>query len=338
MKKSLVLVPLLALTAFAFGVVNVNAQTQAFSDKVGYYTFDVEPSSNLIVSGLVTKKEFQGTIEAPTAGGSVTTITLSSGSLTAGALDENGDVPCAYVELTEAGASQGLVVDIKSNTATTVTLHMTDAQASAAGLSVDDSICIRKHVTLGSLFESAQTGTPPNVLAPGQDFIAMFDESGNQILFKLVSIGGTDVQWQTFAGSVDADDTVVYPGQGFVFVASVAKSLRIGGESVSHVKDTATRVPVFGAGINLTGQINPLNGSSSTVDATNLAAGGGLNNGDIIVTYDNDGSSFSQTGAYQVSGGNFNAIFGPGTIDFTESFVVVPSGGTDVSILLPPGF
>jgi hypothetical protein len=346
MKKSFVMLSALVLIACVFGAANVNAQTLtlAFSSKVGYYTFDVQSGSNLIVSGLVTKKEFQGTISAVTSGGSTTTITLSSGSVTAGALDDVGGNPTHYVELVGHPTAEGLVCDVKSNTATQVVLHMTDPQCAAANLVVDDAVCIRSHVTLGNLYESAKAGTAPDVPAAGQDLVTLFDDTGGSTTFLYTGDAPTTQDWLNTGTGVSGDSQIVYPGQGMIYVSDIAKSLRVGGAKVSHVKDGPTRVPVYVSAINLVGQVNPLNGTAGTMGGLGLTDPvTGIEPGtDVVTLFNNIGGSFQQIAQYISNGSNLlNTGTGlngdPDLIDFTEGILVSVGGTADLGLLLPSG-
>lgn len=326
------------LVVWIAAISQTNAQVGTKSEAVGYYTIDIQPGTNMLVSGFVTAKEHEGTIGSIAAGGTTTTIGLSGASFVSGEFDESSGTPTHYLEVTSPGhLSEGAIIDIVSNTGTDIVLHLSDAEASALGILVGDTVCIRAHVTLRSFFEKSNSGTPPNVLSPGQDFAVIYNADGSSDLHKLVSISSDPAvtNWQYFNTSANADNRIIYPGQAIVLAANAQKSLRMGTGAVSYVKAGPTSIPVYGAGVNIVGQVNPLNGTTFTVDES--YADSGLADGDVVVEYENDGINFFQTGIYVKSGPGFNTVIGDGSANFTEGLLIVPNGGTDRILELPSG-
>ncbi|MEM8955858.1 MAG: hypothetical protein AAGD22_17010 [Verrucomicrobiota bacterium] len=325
MKKSLVLLPLLALSAFICCVSNV--QSQAFSDIVGFYHVDLQPNSNLVVSGLTTKKEFQGVVTI-TGGTDSSSFTLSSGSLTAGALNEVttlGDtitVPSAYMKILTAGAGENQVIDVISNTAGQIVGNITNDQLTSLGLSGGSAVvAVRKHVTIQSLFEAADN------VASG-DRIDIFDDSGSKV--RLLRSGEN---WfnESFQ---NANAFPIYPAQGILYISTGAKSVRIGTEQVSYFDEAESKITVYSGAVNLVGQVNPLNGENGTLAGTGLQDS--LSASDRVDVFQNVGGTFQKVGRYFVSGGNwFDESFvnsNSVVVPFTSAFNIISASDQAVGV------
>ena len=117
-------------------------------------------------------------------------------------------IPLYYVEIlndTNSGDgvdTEGLIVDIVSNSASSVVVA---ADADALGLEGDEQIAIRKHLTIGDVFDGA-VGLPP-FGSP----VTIFNEDGPGTAISHVSNGsGGFVLTSDF--TTISTDAPVYPG------------------------------------------------------------------------------------------------------------------------------
>jgi len=174
-----------------------------------------------------------------------TTVTVSS--IVAGAYDEGATFPAYYLEILDDtnGAdgfdTEGLILDVVSNTGTVVTLA---SDAVALGVQGDEQYRIRKHLTIADLTAGA-TG------------FAFFDAVS---LYNASSIGSIDSYFFDgaggwFDGGVNYyNDAVIYPGTGVVFNTQGAVTLTATGS----VKETATQVPLYAGEVNIVGVMKPV--------------------------------------------------------------------------------
>jgi len=228
-----------------------NAQTSSSTPIIGYYKFDVPAGASGWASGFVTKKEFQGQASAvpgaPAAG--TITLTQTGATWTANQFNTTG-VPTSsshYVEILSDGNAThaGLILDIVSNTATTVTVEV------PAGFVVGGTAptyAIRKHATLNTVLPNGAG------LAPNEDIVIIIDSVGNEMNAVYDGAGG----WFDIATSANLTNTVIYPGQGFVILANAPRVCTIGGNENSYVKDGPTKISIYGGIPNLVGGLNPL--------------------------------------------------------------------------------
>lgn len=213
-----------------------SAQTSSSTPVIGYYKFDVPVGNSAWVCGFVTKKDFQGAASSMTAG--VTSVINQTGATF-------GSFPLHYVEIL-SGPKAGLILDIVSNTANTITV---DGNITSLGLTGTETYCVRKHATLGTVFANGAG------LTAGSDNVTIFNSTGGSDVFAF-----NGLNWENALTGDPGDDVIVYPGQGFVITNGGAASVQVtfGGNEVSYVKSGPTQVNAYTAATNLVGLINPL--------------------------------------------------------------------------------
>jgi len=223
------------------------------SPVIGYYKFNVPPGPSIWVSGFVTKTDFQGAASSVTSGPATSTINRTGAAWTG--------FPNHYVEILE-GSWAGLVLDIVSSTATSVTVEGNLGVAPGFSLPQTIKFAIRAHATLGKIFKSGVG------LSAFEDEINLFYEDGSRKKFYFDdSVPGGQIVADD-ANSTNRDNEKVYPGQGMLFVTGGPRTLSFGGGEVSYVKQTATKVPLFGGQVNLVGLINPVVAAAPLVSTT----------------------------------------------------------------------
>ncbi len=298
-------------TLLAAAAVTGLAQAQtAYTTPVGYYDFQAVTGGNLFVPGLIESPVFAGAITGSTA----TTLTLPAASLTASALNAAGGFATHFVEITQAGSNQGVVIDVDSNTDTVITLA---SDISALSLAGTETISIRPHVTLSSVFAGAEAN-----LVAFTDAATFYNPDGS---FNTYFFVGSST-WSSDFVNPDGNNRPIPPGTGFVLDVSADADLTIVGE----VKATDTVVQLAGSGVvNIVGPVNPLVGNSDLIK--NLGFADMLAFTDAISLYA-PGQFFTPTGTYFADGaGNVTTDFvNPSldTFDFTKGGIFTAAGDT----------
>lgn len=155
-----------------------------------------------------------------------------------------------------SGTSSGLAIDILSNTSTTLKLNTTPA---AAGLTNGMVFVVRKHSTLSILMP---TGGGLSVLT---DSVILFGTTGLQTSYFFDGTNWVD------AGSVNSNNVIIRPGQGFVIHASGPLTITFGSGEAAYVKTTPTRIKANPNAPNLIGALNPL-GTSVTLGSLGVTS------------------------------------------------------------------
>jgi hypothetical protein len=314
MKRTIL--PLLLASALLGQV--ANAQITSTTPVIGYYKFDVPVGNTAWVCGFVTKKDFQGAATSMTAGAN---SVINQTGATFGAF------PLHYVEIL-SGPKAGLILDIVSNTATTITV---EGNTTTLGLTGTETYCVRRHATLGTVFQGGAG------LTTGADNVSIFDSLGGSITYAY-----NGLNWEDALTGDPGDDAIIYPGQGFVITNGTAatETVTFGGNDVSYVKTGPTMVPVYTVSTNLIGLVNPLVGTAptdvSTLGAMNLVASL-TPGGDQVGTLSLDGL-LALTGVYTNNGINMeDALTGDDASNVAvrngAAFSVTPS--SDKLINLP---
>ena len=306
-----------SLLAAAAACSLANAQTTAYTTPVGYYNHDAKAGGNIFVPGLVKASVFSGAI---TANGS-TTLTVSSGAITAGAYDAVNGYATHYVEITQAGSNQGVVINIASNTGSVITLA---SDISALNLVGTETISVRPHVTLSGAFASAES-----VLAPYSDSATFANTDGTSTTYYFIGNG----EWSSDFGTPDGGNVPIPPGTGIIFDCAADAALTIVGE----VKSTDTVVQIAGNGVpNIVGPVNPLVGNSASIK--NLGFADMAPYADSISIYA-PGQLFQPTGTYYALGdGDVSTDFvsaSSDTLSFTTGAIFI--AGSDTAFKVKSG-
>lgn len=238
MKKiNLMLGTLLATVALSHAV-------DSYSDVVGYSKIDIPVGGRLIAPVFLKSAVYTG---SATASAGVLTL---SGAVTAGALNQTSfsdrpNFPTHYVKIVSAGANEGLVLDVVSNTASSITIS-----GAPAGLSGSVSIEVVPHYTL---LDFANQSTN---LQPYADAVTFYDAGNAKRAYYFTGTGFVADDYAT-----PADQVVIYPGSGVILNAGATSYLTMTG----RVNQTKTLVPVF-AGESIVAPIDP-SGISKIADS-----------------------------------------------------------------------
>jgi hypothetical protein len=319
---------LLGFVAAALLPASAPAQgTSSATPVIGYYKFNVPTGSSLWVSGFVTKKDFQGQATS-VAGGATSSITQTGANWTAGAFNLH------YVEILD-GPWAGLVLDVVGNSSSSVTV---DGNLGAGGFNVAQNVryCIRRHATLGTIFAGGAG------LTAFEDSVKLFYDDGSGRSFYYDDTPPGQIVADDF--TTPKNDEKVYPGQGMLITAGGPRQLTFGGNEVSYVKDSVTKVPLYGSKTNLVGRINPV--VAATPLGTGLAAiesspvgsaamglidSGLVEYEDEILHFGLNGTQFTRLGIYYYDATQDTIVDGGGTpvtanIPHGSALVLKPSG------------
>jgi len=300
MKRSVLPIILLATT-----LSSVNAQTSSSTPVIGYYKQTIPPGNTPVVCGFTTKKEFQGAMTSTTPGSPNSVITQTGAGWTVNQFQTSANPATQsshFVEvLTGPAGAVGMIYDIVSNTATTVTV-----EGSTSILTGTVTYCIRKHATLGSILPG---GGGLNV---GSDTVSIVNQDASIEQFDYN--GGN---WEDVGSLDDGTNKVIYPGQGFIITRGGATpaTITVGGNEVSYVKGGPTKVPLYHHNgtptRNMVGLINPLVSDAGPTDFNTLGNFGlvaGLNAGsDTVDVFKVDGT-FKTIATYVSNGGNLEDV------------------------------
>jgi len=311
-KFSYMLLAALAAVSPAFAV-------DATTTPVGYYNHAGVSGGNVMIPGLVKPAAFAGTL----TGKSATTLTLPASSLTASAFDKGAVYAAYYVEIA-SGPQAGVVLDIVSNTTSVITLadNITDL-----GLTGTESIKIRPHVTVKSLFSASES-----VLSPYSDNVTFYAPDGSSTNYLFGADGGTG--WSSDFATADGDLRPIPPGTGVILGLGADVSLPISGE----VKGTPTVAMLAVGVVNIVGPVNPLVGTTTSLNATGFGDLAAYADG-ITVYAPGPLTASASTSYVPLGDGTISSDFATATTDTianTTGAVVIPSSPTALKLL--PGF
>jgi hypothetical protein len=286
-------------TSFLTGV--ANAQTSSSTPVIGYYKQTIPPGNSPVVCGFTTKKEFQGALTSHVPGNPNSVITQTGAGWTVNQFQTSANPATNsshFIEiLSGPAAAVGMIYDIVSNTATTVTV-----EGSTTPLTGAITYCIRKHVTLGALLPGG------GGLNAGSDTVSIVNSDASIETFTYN--GGN---WEDGGSLEDGTNKVIYPGQGFIITraGNVPATVTIGGNEVSYVKAGATKIPLYhhnGIPVrNMVGLINPLVSDAGVNDFNTLGNFGlvaGLSAGADTVDVFSLTGNFVTLGTFLSNGGN----------------------------------
>jgi hypothetical protein len=238
------------------------------------------------------------------------TVTISggsasfSGSFTQGTLGPTTaplSYPTTYVQVT-SGTYSGYVFDIDSVNSQGA-IVASDVPAALNGQTIQ--IRVMPHMTLTEVFTGA-TG-----LTPYADAFTLTNPDGSKAIRYWTGDG-----WVADDYSTPAGQTVIYPGQGFVFTASAAVTLVTSGA----VQTVSTAVPLYAGIVNLVGAQNP--GAATKIQSLNLASTLAPY-ADAISTYTTHGSLVTADVYYSDGVDMLNSSYAPLPPNSSDS---VPAG------------
>ncbi len=271
----------IALLVLAAGCLGTKLPA-ATSSVVGYYQVNVPAGNSLWVPGLVAADLFQGaaaSFTADTDGKAL--VTFTAPGWTAGQFSRHYAEP-------QSGNSTGLAIDILSNTADTLKLNATPAEAN---LSAGMVFIVRSHATLAGLLPDGGGFVPFN------DTISTFGPTGVQTNYFFNSF---TLKWIDVLGT-DSSDVIVRPGQGIVIQASSPLTMVLGKGEVAFVKTTATKIRANASVPNLLGPVNPLGGTTTLGTLGMIGSLQAFNDSVVILTP----GSLAQAGTFLSVGANY---------------------------------
>jgi hypothetical protein len=305
--------PLLILTVAGLITAQHSQAQSVATNPVGYNVLTLPAGNSLRVNTFVNATAFQSTAASYTnATQSVVTVSASGAALTSGSFNETGAEPAYYMEILSTGSAQGLIVDVVSNTASTITVN---ANLSNFAVSGTTSFCVRPHTTLSSLFPAATAG-----LAPYVDTVQLTSPTNVTTSYLFTGSGDGWVNAGTFA---DAGSQIIYPGQGFVVTVASAKSVTIMG----CVKPGPTIVPLYAGANNIVGTINPMLSGTQTLSNYSFPT--------IFTPYVDSAQVFLDNGSLQAIGSylsNGTNMINAGTFVVSDSLTVNPSNAVIVNV------
>jgi hypothetical protein len=325
MKKTSLLVASALLASSA-----LFAQDSVTSNVVGYTTSTLAGGAgNIYAPAFVNSPSLSGTL----ASVSGTSVTISGASMATNEYAETSDVafvskgyPQYYLEVTnDTNASDGLdtegaIIDIVSNTGTDLVLA---SDASVLGVQGDESVVIRRHVTLGSTLGSA-TG----LLAYATP-ITIYNEDGPGTSFTHIPDGaGGFLSGADFA--TNTSDAPIYPGTGVVINNSSSVSVTATGT----VKESATQVQIYGgSNVNVISFLTPVQSHDYATDGQLQAALADYT--DVVTHYTTDGTLAPAASSLDDGFSGFVSavdFFTPmaSTVDGTSEAVVINAASASV--------
>jgi hypothetical protein len=286
--------PLLILSTAALLIQPLAHGQSVATTPVGYNVVNLPVGSSMRVNTFVQPTAYQGTAASYTnAATSVITVSASSAALTSGTYNQGSSSPIYYLEVLGSGSSQGLIADIISNTASTITVN---ANLANFGVSGTTSFCIRPHTTLSSLFPVG-SGLTANV-----DLVKIFASNNTSQTFEYTGSGDGWLNTNTFG---DGGGQIIYPGQGFIVTVQTGKTVTVMGT----VKPGPTIVPLYAGAVNVVGTVNPVVSGNQTLSTYSfpscLTA-----NVDLVKLFNDDGTltspgSYESNGTYMYSSSTF---------------------------------
>ena len=314
MKKPLKTLALLSGVALLAS--NHIAAETVSTDPVGYRSTAL-PSGNIpFAPSFVHANSYNAQTGGIVENAESSTVTLVDGAMSVGVYDEGATYPVYYLEITEVGSDQGYVFDVISNTATTVTVA--GLLTSDFSLSGDETVAIRKHMTIGDVFQGA-------ALQAYADSVQFYNEDGSTSQFFWDGLMWTP----DFAAN--HSDRPVYPGHGFMVTLAAPSNLTLTGT----VKTTATKVPVYAGVINFIASLAP---SDAIIGELGFVS--------VLQAYADSVKMFSQDGMLSTDGlyysdgikmtKDFSSDNGSDEIKGDNSFLVTVSGNKYIT--LPPAY
>ena len=226
-KLNLLLGTLIATAALSHAV-------DSYSDVVGYSKLTIPVGGRLIAPVFLKSAVYTGS--ATVASGVFTLSGLTSGALNQSSFSDRPNFPTHYVKITSTGSNQGLVLDVVSNTATSITVF-----GAPSNLSGSVTIEVVPHYTLLDFANQATN------LQPYADAVTFYDAGNAKRAFYYTGSGFVGDDYST-----PADNVVIYPGSGVILNAGANSSVTMTG----RVNNTKTLVPVY-AGESIVAPIDP---------------------------------------------------------------------------------
>ena len=249
------------LAASSFLNAGASAPTPVATAPVGYVTTDLPVGRSLYSPPMVQADAFNGVVSG------VSGSTLTFDSLPA--------LPTpAYVQvLDETGSATGIVSTVVSSTATTVTL-----EAAIAGLVADTSrVAIRKHITIGDIFEGATIADATTV--------DLYEGNGDvTALTYFAGFGFFDQD------NNPADNIIVQPGEGMVVNNAGATPISV--TLAGSVLTKQAKRDIYPSVVNIVSPLDP-SGGSTLIDLIPSPA-----DASTATAYTNTGGVFSASGNY----------------------------------------
>lgn len=237
----------LALLAGIFIAINGQGQTVS-TPIVGFSKITVPAGGRLVAPVFVKSPVYTGS--ASIASGVATLGSSVSGNLGPSSFTDRPNFPRYYLKVT-SGTYSGLVLDIDSNTTSTVSMT-----GVPSGLTGSVGVQIIPHYTLGDFAANAQD----QGMSAYADAVTFYDSGNAKRAYYYTGSGFIADDYST-----PADNVVIYPGSGILLNAVSSCTVTMSG----RVNTTPTIVPLY-SGESIVAPIDP--SGVSKVATINLAS------------------------------------------------------------------
>jgi hypothetical protein len=211
-----------------------NAQTSVTSDIVGYSKLTINQGGRLIAPVFHHQPVYSGS--STITSGVLAVSGLTPGSLNETAFSDRPNFPTYYVKITSSGVYQGLVLDVVSNTDSSITVAGAPSDLTGAV-----SVQVIRHYTLQDLANQSTD------LIPYQDAVTFYDAGNLKRTYYYDGAGFIADDYATPASQV-----VVYPGSGVILNAGSNSAITM----IGNVNTTKTLVPIY-AGESIVAPTDP---------------------------------------------------------------------------------
>lgn len=276
------------------------------TDPVGYVSTNLSAGAHLLSAPLLSDVSFAGTV----SGVDGATLTLS------GTPTLDGSSFLHVVD--KSSAAHGEIVTILSTNASEVVLENT-----IVGLTVNNTVEIRRHFTNGDVIEIAGGGIPDN------STLRLFNADGLATTYQAI-----ENDWYPSGSFVPENNAIIFPGEGFVLSLQSGVTLTFTGA----VTTEPIKVPLVSGIVNIFGSLNPSDGDET--ENTTI--------GDVLSSLENNSTLriFSADGlltplqTYQLIDGDWYASgsFVPTEVKVPAPSTVVVSSQTTSSVILAPAY
>jgi hypothetical protein len=223
-----------ALAILVTAVMAGNAQTSVTSEIVGYSKLTINQGGRLIAPVFHHQPVYSGS--STITSGVLTVSGLTAGSLNQTSFSDRPNFPTYYVKITSSGVHQGLVLDVVSNTASSITVA-----GAPSGLTGSVSVQVIRHYTLQDLANQSTD------LLPYQDAVTFYDAGNLKRTYYYDGAGFVGDDYSTPSSQV-----VIYPGSGVILNAGSNSAITM----VGNVNTTKTLVPIY-AGESIVAPTDP---------------------------------------------------------------------------------
>ncbi len=277
-----------ALAAHAF------SQTTATTDPVGFVVVPITGKGTNATRAyslgqfpMMKNASYQG---SATDSGTTAVLNVVGASFGENEFASSPDGPNYFLQVA-SGDATGLVADIQSNTADTVTVYSEDAAAIAAAMPA--TITIRAHNKVSEIFGTGTSLILQGGSSPTSADLLYFGRGGTLAGFYYKT--GIGAGWKTLSGGA-APNIAIYPGESVLVSRNGASGISI--TNTGAVKAGAALVPVSQGSITAAtsfpvGTTLATSGLYTGNASTGVQGGNSASSADILYIPDTNGSLVS---------------------------------------------